>query len=60
MPTYLCDSRHGLTYEWNGSHTVNIWQDGKEVDVFTFGFNANGIAPTFNEFVAAVNRRIGE
>lgn len=56
----LHDSRSGLTYVWNGSHTVNIFQNGKEIDVFTFGFNAHGIPPTFEEFVAAVNRRSGE
>jgi len=59
MPTYLNDSRFGLTYEWNGSHTVNVWQNGQEIDCFTFGFNAHGVPPTFDEFVAAVNRRQG-
>ena len=57
----LHDSRWGLTYRWNESHTVSIYnRDGEEVDCFTFGFNSKGTTPTFDEFVTAVNRRIGE
>jgi hypothetical protein len=57
----LTDSRTGFTYSWNGSHTVNVFDSwGKEIDVFTFGFNSEGIAPTWEEFSAAVARRIGE
>lgn len=57
---YLRDSRHDLTYVWNESYTVNVYQNNQEIDCFTFGFNADGTAPTFDEFVAAVNRRQGE
>ena len=60
MPTYLHDSRYGLTYVWNGSHTVNVMRGDEEIDCFTFGFNMEGKQPTFIEFVAAVNRRQGE
>ena len=60
MPTYLTDSRRGLTYEWNGSHTVNILRDGEEIDCFTFGFNMEGKVPTFIDFVAAVNNHNGD
>ena len=56
----LHDSRTGFTYRWNESHTVNVYQNNQEIDCFTFGFNASGTPPTFNEFVAAVNRRIAE
>jgi len=56
----LHDSRQDLTYVWNESHTVNVYQNNKEIDCFTFGFNANGTKPTFDEFVAAVNRRMEE
>ena len=57
----LHDSRQDLTYVWNESHTVNVYnRDGEEIDCFTFGFSADGSTPTFLEFCAAVNRRIGE
>ena len=56
----LHDSRQDLTYVWNESHTVNVYQNNQEIDCFTFGFNANGTTPTFDEFVAAVNRRMEE
>ena len=57
---YLRDSRNDLTYVWNESHTVNVYQNNQEIDCFTFGFNADGTPPTFDEFVAAVNRRQSE
>ena len=57
---YIRDSRQDLTYVWNESHTVNVYQNNQEIDCFTFGFNANGTTPTFDEFVAAVNRRMEE
>ena len=57
---YIRDSRQNLTYVWNESHTVNVYQNNQEIDCFTFGFNANGTTPTFDEFVAAVNRRMEE
>ena len=57
---YIHDSRQDLTYVWNESHTVNVYQNNQEIDCFTFGFNANGTTPTFDEFVAAVNRRMEE
>lgn len=57
----LHDSRTGFTYRWNGSHGVNIYNRwGDETDYFTFGFTADGSRPTFEEFVAAVNRRMEE
>ena len=57
---YIHDSRQDLTYVWNESHTVNVYQNNQEIDCFTFGFSANGTTPTFDEFVAAVNRRMEE
>ena len=57
----LHDSRTGFVYSWNGSHTVNVFDSwGKEVDVFTFGFTSDGSVPTWEEFAAAVSRRVGE
>ena len=57
----LHDSRTGSTYRWNESHGVSIYnREWEEVDYFTFGFTADGSRPTFEEFVAAVNRRIAE
>ena len=57
----LHDSRTGFTYRWNESHGVSIYnREGEEIDYFTFGFTADGSTPTFIEFVAVVNRRIGE
>jgi hypothetical protein len=57
----LHDSRTGLRYVWNESHTVSIYnREGEEIDCFTFGFMADGSRPTFVEFCAAVNRRMTE
>ena len=57
----LHDSRKGLRYVWNGSHTVSIYNAwGDEIDCFSFGYVANGTPPTFLEFCAAVNRRAGD
>jgi ribonucleotide monophosphatase NagD (HAD superfamily) len=54
----LHDSRSGWTYVWNGSHTVNVYDNGNnEVDCFTFGFDKE---TTFEDFCAAVARWIGE
>ena len=56
----LHDSRQDLTYVWNESHTVNVYQNNKEIDYFEFGYQADGSRPTFVEFCAAVNRRMTE
>ena len=57
----LHDSRSGLTYRWNESHTVNIYNaEGVEVDAFQFGFRADDTKPTYADFCAAVVRRIKE
>lgn len=61
MMLELFDSREGLSYVWNESHTVNIYDHGgNEIDCFSFGYNAQGTRPTFLDFCAAVSRRIGE
>jgi hypothetical protein len=55
----LHDSRTGLKYVWNESHTVSIYNTwGDEIDCFSFGYTADGSKPTFIEFCAAVSRRI--
>jgi len=57
----LHDSRSGLRYVWNESHTVNVYdQSGNAVDCFSFGFTSDGSRPSFIEFCAAVNRRAGD
>lgn len=45
----------GLEYRWGGATTVNIYQDGAEVDVFMMG-TADTYA-TFDEFHGSVVRR---
>lgn len=55
----LHDSRSGLRYVWNESHTVNVYDHGgKAVDCFSFGFSSDDSRPSFLEFCAAVARRI--
>ena len=39
------------TIVWNGSHTANIYEDGREVDCFTFAFHTS--KPTAIDFVDA-------
>ena len=57
----LHDSRTGLTYRWNESHGVSIYnREWEEIDYFEFGYTADGSRPTFVEFCAVVNRRIAE
>ena len=57
----LHDSRSGLTYRWNESHGVSIYnREWEEVDYFEFGYMADGSRPSFVEFCAAVSRRTGE
>ena len=48
------DMDTGNHFEWNGSHTVNIFGgNGKVFDAFTFGFDL-GLGPTFVDFCCAV------
>lgn len=49
--TIMGDS--GLEYRWNGSHTVNIYQDGQEVDVFTSGEDE----PSYADILDSIERR---
>jgi hypothetical protein len=54
----ITDSESGYTFEWNGSHTVEIrGVNGKVFDVFSFGFNEFGTPPAFVEFAQAVMDR---
>lgn len=41
----------GRIYEWNQALTVNVWDDGHNMDVFTLS------DASFNEFRASVERR---
>jgi hypothetical protein len=53
----IIDNETGNTFDWNGSHTVEISGiDGKVFDVMSFGFNEHGTRPTFAEFASAVER----
>ena len=57
----IIDNESGYTFEWNGSHTVEIRAaSGKVVDVFSFGFNEKGKRPTFVEFAAATEKWLSE
>lgn len=53
------DTRSRKVYIWNGSHTVNVYaESGENIDVFTFGFNANGDTPTEQDFLSALGRHL--
>jgi hypothetical protein len=57
----IIDSESGYTFEWNGSHTVEIRSaSGKVFDVFSFGMTEKGTRPTFAEFAAAAERWLSE
>jgi len=51
----IIDSETGITFDWNGSHTVELRDaSGKVFDVFSFGYNERGLRPQFGEFAGAV------
>lgn len=55
FPLSIIDNETGNTFEWNGSHTVNVFgPNGKVFDAFSFGFNEHGTPPAFVEFAQAV------
>jgi len=57
----IIDSESGYTFEWNGSHTVEIRAaSGKVCDVFSFGMNEKGTRPTFAEFAKATESWLSE
>jgi hypothetical protein len=57
----IIDSESGYTFEWNGSHTVEIRSaSGKVCDVFSFGMTEKGTRPTFVEFAGAVESWLSE
>jgi hypothetical protein len=57
----IIDNETGVTFEWNGSHTVEIRAaSGKVCDVLSFGMNEKGTRPTFVEFASAVERWLSE
>lgn len=47
---------NGHIYVWHGGHTVNIYRNGTEVDVFTL-FPADGRKPSQLEISDAIARR---
>jgi hypothetical protein len=57
----IIDDVTGYTFEWNGSHTVEIRAaSGKVCDVFSFGMTEKGTRPTFVEFADAVESWLSE
>jgi len=57
----IIDDVTGYTFEWNGSHTVEIRSaSGKVCDVFSFGMTEKGTRPTFVEFAGAAERWLSE
>ena len=56
----LVDRTTGITYSWNGSHTVNVIVRGVEVDCFTFGLNGEGTKPSVLEFLVTTAELIKE
>jgi hypothetical protein len=57
----IIDDVTGYTFEWNGSHTVEIRSaSGKVFDVFSFGMTEKGTRPTFVEFAWSVESWLSE
>lgn len=38
--------RGDVTFKWHGGRTINIFVGGREVDVISFGYNADDKRPT--------------
>lgn len=38
--------RGEVTFKWHGSRTINVFYRGREVDVISFGYNADDTPPT--------------
>jgi hypothetical protein len=47
-------SRYGLTYEWNGSRTINVYRAGENIDCISFGYELE--ETTQEDFLAALQR----
>ena len=47
-------SRYGLTYEWNGSRTINVYRAGKNIDCISFGYELE--ETTEEDFFVALQR----
>jgi hypothetical protein len=57
----IIDNETGVTFEWNGSHTVELRDAfGKVFDVFSFGDFGSNERPSFVEFAAAVENWLEE
>jgi hypothetical protein len=57
----IIDNETGVTFEWNGSHTVELRDaSGKVFDVMSFGYNDRGLRPHFVEFAGAVETWIAD
>lgn len=52
-PYLYCGSE--IEYRWTRSHTVNVYQNGREIDCFTL-FPSDGSLPTQLEILQAVMR----
>ena len=53
----ILDNETGVTFDWNGSHTVEMRDAfGKVFDVMSIGDFGSNEPPTFAEFAEAVER----
>lgn len=59
MPTdtIIRDEDTGLEFRWNGAHTVNIFANGEEIDMYSFGDFAKD-TETFENFAASVQSHL--
>jgi hypothetical protein len=57
--TVIRDDELDMEFVWHGGHTVNVFVQGREVDVFSFGDFAVDFGE-YPEFVAAVDRYIAD
>jgi hypothetical protein len=44
--------RYGLSYEWNGSRTINIYRAGQNIDCISFGYDKESV--TEEDFFVAL------
>jgi hypothetical protein len=57
--TITYSTNEELSFVWHGSHTVNIFLAGQEVDCFTL-YPEGGRVPTADEVEAACDERLSD
>jgi len=50
--------RGDLTFKWCGSRTINVFENGREIDVISFGYNEGDERPTAADARAAIARHL--